>query len=170
MATVVLLRGANLGKKRFSPKAVEAALADLDCVNIGAAGTFVVRKRVAAAALRERVRAEVPWEDAEMVLCTDKEFRAALAAGDAIPVPAGAKRFATAMETKPAKPEVPLEAPAGSAWGVRVVAVEERFALGVRRSVGATGVYPNEVIEKAYSVRATTRDWPTMEKVGKLLG
>ena len=169
MPTVVLLRGANLGKRRFSPKAVEAALADLDAVNIGAAGTFVVRKKVAAKALRERVQAELPWDDAEMVLLTEKEFRAALAAGEAVKVPEGARRFATAMETKPAKPDVPLEFPQGSKWAVRVEAVEGRVALGVRRSVTATGVYPNEVIEKAYGVRATTRDWPTMEKVGALL-
>ena len=169
MATVVLLRGANLGKKRFSPKAVEKALADLDAVNVGAAGTFVVRKKVATKTLRERVQAELPWGDAEMALCSAKDVRAALAAGEKLKVPAGARRFATAMAKKPRKPEVPLETPTGSKWGVRVVAVEGRFALGVRRSVGATGVYPNEVIEKAYSVRATTRDWPTMEKVGKLL-
>ncbi|HWH09140.1 MAG TPA: hypothetical protein VNX21_08060 [Candidatus Thermoplasmatota archaeon] len=169
MATVVLLRGANLGKRRFSPKAVEAALADLGCASVGAAGTFVVRKRVAAAALRERVQAELPWPDAELVLLTEKEFRAALRAGEAVDVPAGAKRFATAMETKPVKPEVPLEFSEGRAWAVRVEAVEGRVALGVRRSVGATGVYPNEVVEKAYGVRATTRDWPTMEKVAARL-
>jgi hypothetical protein len=31
-------------------------------------------------------------------------------------------------------------------------------------------VYPNAVIEKAWGVRATTRDWATVEKVGRLLG
>lgn len=170
MASVVLLRGANLGKKRFSPKAVEAALADLDAVNVGAAGTFVVRKRVAAATLRERVQAELPWGDAEMVVCTAKEVLDALAAGGDVDAPAGARRFATAMARKPAKPpKLPLDAPPGAKWGVRVAKLSGRFALGARRSMAEAGVYPNEVVEKAFGVRATTRDWPTMERVAALL-
>lgn len=47
MASVVFLRGVNVGgHKAFQPSAVARDLADLDVVNIGAAGTFVVRKPV----------------------------------------------------------------------------------------------------------------------------
>jgi hypothetical protein len=56
-----------------------------------------------------------------------------------------------------------------SKWGVRVVALEGPFALGFRRPVAVAGVYPNAVIEKAWGVRATTRDWATLEKVGRLV-
>lgn len=169
MPTVVLLRGANLGKKRFSPKALAEALGDLDLVNVGAAGTFVVRKRVAAKTLRERVAAELPWDDPEMVLCTANEVRDALEAGAKLDLPKDARRFATAMDKKAKPPKLPLNAPEKGAWAVHVAAVEGRFALGARRSVAETGVYPNEVVEKAFGVRATTRDWPTLEKVAALL-
>src|SRR4051812_27970863 len=56
MAWVVFLRGANVGAhNRFQPKALSTELADLDVVNIGAAGTFVVRAKVTAPQLRARV-------------------------------------------------------------------------------------------------------------------
>jgi uncharacterized protein (DUF1697 family) len=46
MALVVLLRGVNVGgHKTFRPKRLAERLRDLDVVNIGAAGTFVVRRR-----------------------------------------------------------------------------------------------------------------------------
>ena len=163
MALIDLLRDANLGKRRFSPKAVEKALADLDVVNVGAAGTFVVRSRVAQAALRKRIEEELPFEPAPMAIATAKEVLAAVAAGEDIQVPAGGRRFATAME-KAAKAKLPVEAP-----GIVILRVVGRFALGTRRPVTETGIYPNEVVERAFGVAATTRDWPTMEKLAKLL-
>ncbi|MEA3190833.1 MAG: hypothetical protein QOD77_1415 [Thermoplasmata archaeon] len=168
MPVLALLRGANLGSKRFSPKAVEAALADLEVRSIGAAGTFVVGKRVAESTLRKRLADAMPFEP-EVLVVAAKDVQAALAAGEALKAPDGARRFATALSKEPGRVALPLEAPEGKGWGVRVLAVEGRFALGVRRRVDETGVYPNEVIEKAFGVRATTRDWPTMEKAAKLL-
>ena len=45
MALVVLLRGINVGGHRaFRPKLLAGDLGRFDVVNIGAAGTFVVRK------------------------------------------------------------------------------------------------------------------------------
>jgi hypothetical protein len=171
MSFVVLLRGANLGKRRFSPKAVEAALSDLNLVNIGAAGTFVVAKRVSEKALRARIAAELPFEPAPMVIVTESEIEAAMNTGVGISVPADARRFATAMDARPTHlPKLPIETPKGAEWGVRVASVIGRFALGVRRRVDVTGVYPNEIVERLFGVEATTRDWPTMEKIAKVLG
>jgi hypothetical protein len=167
MASVVLLRGANLGSRRFSPKAVEAELRDLDAVSIGAAGTFVVRRPPARSTLLERIEAAVPF-DPQAILVTGAQVRAAIVAGAKLEPPAGSKLFATAVEKVPKAPRVPLEEPEGK-WGLRVVALEGPFALGFRRPVAVAGVYPNAVIEKAWGVRATTRDWATLEKVGKLL-
>ena len=170
MALIVFLRGANVGGRRFSPKAVEAALADLDLVNLGAAGTFVVRKRIGEKSLRARIEAELPFTPAPMIVVSDREIASALLAGESITGPADAKRFATVMERPPGTlPKLPIEAPTATNWGVRVVAVSGRFALGMRRRVDVAGVYPNEIVERAFGVVATTRDWPTMEKLGKLL-
>ncbi len=168
MTLVVLLRGANLGKRRFSPKALAEALADLDLVNIGAAGTFVVPKRVAERTLRARIQAELPWEDAEMVVLKEAEVRDALAAGEKVKVPEGAKRFGLALpEAPPAGLRLPLEALAkDGAWGMRYEAVAGRVAIGVRRRFDETGTYSTKEVDKALGGdRGTMRDWPTWEKV-----
>ena len=53
MALVVLLRGVNVGGHRtFRPAALARELSHLGIVNIGAAGTFVVRQPVSQATLR----------------------------------------------------------------------------------------------------------------------
>lgn len=172
MATVVLLRGANLGKRRFSPNALAEALADLDLVNVGAAGTFVVPKRVAQATLRARVAAELPWGDPEMVLLADTEVRAALRAGEAVRVPAGAKRFGVALPKAPATPPAfPLEALAKDGkWGMRYDALAGRVVIGVRRRFDETGSYSTKALDEAVGTdRGTMRDWPTWEKIGAAL-
>ena len=47
MALVVFLRGVNVGgHKTFRPSLVANELSDFDVVNVGAAGTFVVRNRI----------------------------------------------------------------------------------------------------------------------------
>ncbi len=165
---VVLLRGANLGSRRFSPKAVEEDLQDMGAKSVGAAGTFVIRRPPARRALLKRLDSAIPF-DPQAILVTGAQVRAALAAGADLRAPAGAKRFATAVDKPPKAPRLPIEAPPAPGWGVRVVALVGPFAIGFRRPVAAAGVYPNAVVEKAWSVRATTRDWPTMERVGALL-
>ncbi|MHB8838062.1 MAG: hypothetical protein ACYC7F_03830, partial [Gemmatimonadaceae bacterium] len=63
MALVVFLRGVNVGGHRtFRPTALVKRLAHLDVVNIGAAGTFVVRGRVTRARLRTEFARELPFE------------------------------------------------------------------------------------------------------------
>lgn len=169
MALVVLLRGANLGKRRFSPKALAEALADLDLVNIGAAGTFVVPKRIAEKALRARVQAELPWEDAEMVVLEAREVEAALDAGAALTPPAGARKFAVALPKAPAEePKLPVEALAKDGrWGMRYEALAGRVVIGVRRRFDETGSYSTKALDEAVGTdRGTMRDWPTWERIG----
>ena len=58
MALVVLLRGVNVGGHRtFRPAALARQLKHLDAVNIGAAGTFVIRRPVTRAQLRAELAA-----------------------------------------------------------------------------------------------------------------
>ena len=64
MALVVLLRGLNVGGYRtFRPTTLAEELRHLNAVNIGATGTFVVRKRVSHAQLRFEIarRLEQKW-------------------------------------------------------------------------------------------------------------
>lgn len=170
MPLVVFLRGANVGRRRFSPKLVEAALVDVGLVNIGAAGTFIVRERIGEKLLRAKIEAELPFSPAPMMILKAEEIHAAFAVGQEISVPSAAKRFATFMDKLPEnRPDLPLNSPAEAGWGVRIVSVNGRTALGLRRRVDETGVYPNETVERAFGVTATTRDWPTVEKLVKLL-
>src|SRR6267142_1925499 len=61
--------------------------------------------------------------------------------------------------------DLPVDQPQGS-WGVRVIAVEDRFAMSLwRRLEGETMVYPNAVVEKKFGEAATTRSWNTIEAV-----
>lgn len=168
MPLVVLLRGVNVGKKRFSTLALAKELADVEATSIGAAGTFVVRGRATQASLKKRIGEWLPFE-CEVLVLPGADVARAVEKGRDIPVPAGAKRFATALAKKPAKrPKLPWDTPE-TGWGVRIAALDGRFALGLRRSVAATGWYPNEVVEKGLGVKATTRDWGTMEKVAALV-
>src|SRR5208282_2942763 len=74
MALVVFLRGVNVGGHRtFRPSILARELNGYDVVNVGAAGTFVVRKPVlGTSGSRARFRAallrKLPFE-AQIVLC-----------------------------------------------------------------------------------------------------
>jgi uncharacterized protein (DUF1697 family) len=70
MAAVVFLRGVNVGgHKSFRPAAFAKELSQLGVVNIGAAGTFVVQKRVSQAALRDELLRCLPVK-AELMICS----------------------------------------------------------------------------------------------------
>src|SRR5690606_2240029 len=74
MALVVLLRGVNVGGHRtFRPTALARDLEHLGAVNIGAAGTFVIRQPVTRARLRAELERKLPF-DAEIMICEGREI------------------------------------------------------------------------------------------------
>ena len=63
MGHVVFLRAANVGGRNvFKPAQLARDLAHLDVVNVGAAGTFVVRGKASAAAVRREILERLPFE------------------------------------------------------------------------------------------------------------
>ena len=69
MALVVFLRGVNVGGHRtFRPSMLARNLSDYDVVNVGAAGTFVVRKPGSRVRFRRALLQKLPFK-AEVVLC-----------------------------------------------------------------------------------------------------
>ena len=73
MALVVLLRGANVGGHRtFRPSTLAEQLKHLDAVNIGAAGTFVIRQPVGRALHVEFTR-RLPF-DTEIIICQGRQI------------------------------------------------------------------------------------------------
>src|SRR5215467_11178601 len=76
MAQVVLLRGVNVGgHKTFRPTLLAKELVDYDIVNIGAAGTFVVRKRISEAKLRQEMLSRLPFSS-EVIICNGADVTA----------------------------------------------------------------------------------------------
>jgi hypothetical protein len=69
MALVVFLRGVNVGgHRRFRPSILARELSGYDVLNVGAAGTFVVRKPGSRAKFRTALLRKLPFE-AEIMLC-----------------------------------------------------------------------------------------------------
>src|SRR6478752_7357751 len=74
MALVVFLRGVNVGGYRtFRPSALAKALSAYDVVNVGAAGTFVVRKPGSRAKFRAALLRKLPFVS-EVMLCDGRDL------------------------------------------------------------------------------------------------
>src|SRR5258708_3879776 len=72
MPSVVFLRGVNVGgHKTFQPSVLAKELAAYDVVNIGAAGTFVVRKPISQTKLRAEILRQLPFEP-QIMICGSK--------------------------------------------------------------------------------------------------
>jgi uncharacterized protein (DUF1697 family) len=173
MAHVVFLRAANVGGKNvFRPAKLAAALERLDVVNVGAAGTFVVRARASAQAIRAAVLAELPFVT-EMAVRPGAEIVALVRSRPfaGVTFSKDLRGWAAALREKPrARPKLPIVAPASGQWSVRFERVEGAFALGLfqRRDKGGF-IFPNQVVEKELGVPATSRWWETLEKLAALL-
>jgi len=169
MASVVFFRAVNVGgHQTFKPGQLANQLAEFGVVNIGAAGTFVVRKNVSQAKLRGEILRRLPFQP-ELMICPAREVLA-LARGKWFPVRPKDEdlgRFVSVLQKVPrAKTPLPIEVPAGPKWEVRVVAIVGRFAVSLRR-LGET--YSNAVVEKHFGQPATTRNWNTLETICRVL-
>ena len=62
MALVVFLRGVNVGGHRtFRPSILARQLKHYDAINVGAAGTFVIRRPANQAKLRAELQRKLPF-------------------------------------------------------------------------------------------------------------
>ncbi len=133
MALVIFLRGVNVGGHRtFRPSILANELKSYDVVNLGAAGTFIVRKPVSQSKLRSEVCRRLPFE-AEVMICTAAELVAATKevpfANE--PVRADVIRFVSVLAKRPrALPALPVNLPAEGRWLLQVMSVHGRFVFG----------------------------------------
>jgi uncharacterized protein (DUF1697 family) len=169
MSSVVFFRAVNVGgHQKFQPGKLAKELAKFGVVNIGAAGTFVVRENVSETKLRDEILRWLPFKP-ELMICPAREVLALARGKWFADAPAGRDvgRFVSVLQKAPRpKPPLPLEQPAGARWEVRVVAISGRFAMSVRR-LGQT--YSNAVVEKQLGIPATTRNWNTLEAIREIL-
>jgi uncharacterized protein (DUF1697 family) len=171
MALVVFLRGINVGGYRtFRPSVVARGLSDYDVVNVGAAGTFVVRKPGSRAKFRAALLRKVPFE-AHVVLCDGRDlirlekenpFAAEPSRPDIV-------RFVSILSRAGGvRAKVPVTFPPDGEWFVRLIASENRFVFGVYRRHMKTIGYLGR-IDKLFGVPATTRNWNTILAVVRIL-
>ncbi len=171
MALVVFLRGVNVGGHRtFRPSLLANELSEFDLVNVGAAGTFVVRKRISQARLRSELAKRLPFET-EVVICQGDDILELKSANPFAGQPAGPKIVCfvsiLAKRGRPL-PSTPFSLPAGDEWSLKVLAVKDRFVLGLYRREMKAIRYLGQ-LDKLFGVRATTRNWNTITAIARIL-
>jgi uncharacterized protein (DUF1697 family) len=171
MGHIVFLRAANVGGRNvFRPAQLASALSHLEVVNVGAAGTFVVRRKASAARIRREIVSRLPFETAVAVVAA-REVVALVHSEPFAGVKLSKDRrgWVAVLDGRPRhRPELPVCAPARRAWSVRFDRVQGCFALGLWQRRPGGFVFPNQVVEKALGVPATSRWWETLERVAAL--
>jgi uncharacterized protein (DUF1697 family) len=171
VALVVLLRGVNVGGHRtFRPSTLVEQLKHLDVVNIGAAGTFVIRQPVSRAQVRREFARRLAF-DAEIVICQGREILGLMARDffSGHPVRTDIVRFVSVLSQMPRlAPLTPTNLPSTGKWLVRVLAWENRFVVGLyRRRMKAISYLGR--LDRVFGVPITTRNWNTITAIAKVL-
>src|SRR5262249_47762188 len=133
---VVFLRGVNVGGHRiFRPSILAQEMSTYDVVNVGAAGTFVVRKPGSKAKFRTALLRKLPFA-AGVVLCdgrdvmrleTDNPFAAET------PLPDVTRFVSILPKAGSVIARLPVAFPSEGAWLVRVIASDGQFVFGMYR-------------------------------------
>ncbi len=171
MALIVFLRGINVGGHRtFRPSILARELSDYDVVNVGAAGTLVVRKPGYRTKFRAELLRLLPFE-AKVVLCdsrdlirleTENPFGTEPSHTDIV-------RFVSILSKAGAlRATLPVTFPPGEDWLVRVIASKKQFVFGMYRRHMKTIGYLGQ-IDRLFGVPATTRNWNTILAIMRIL-
>ncbi|HZE58446.1 MAG TPA: DUF1697 domain-containing protein [Chthoniobacterales bacterium] len=171
MPSVIFLRAVNVGTaNRCRPAEIAKKLARFDVVNIGAVGTFVVRKNVSESTLRAAIARRLSFK-CEIMICPARDLLKLAAKDPFANEPSGPNftRFVNVMH-KPLhkRPPLPLCLPADADWIAKIIAIQGRFVLGIyRREMKAIGYLGK--IEKLLGVPATNRNWNIVKKIVDVL-
>jgi uncharacterized protein (DUF1697 family) len=172
MALVVFLRGVNVGgHRRFRPSVVAEELRRFDVVNIGAAGTFVVRKPVSQARFRAELARCLPFET-HVMICRGSDLLRLTSCKPFAGQPSGGAHIVpfVSVLAKRRQPSaaLPQRFPATGEWGLRIIGQQGRFVFGVyRREMKAIGHLAQ--LDRLFGVPVTTRSWNTMVAIARLL-
>src|SRR3954454_23215043 len=134
MALIVFFRGINVGGHRsFRPSMLARELGAYDVVNVGAAGTLVVRQPGSRAKFLRELRRKLPFE-AKVAFCDGRDLIRL-----EIENPFGTEplredivRFFSILSKNPrSTASLPIELPAGPEWFVRIIGSKNRLVFGV---------------------------------------
>jgi uncharacterized protein (DUF1697 family) len=168
---VVFLRAVNVGRaNRCQPAMIAKQLAKFGVVNIGAVGTFVVRKDVSESVLRNAIAKKLPFK-CEIMICPARDIIKLASKDPFSEQPSGPNltRFVNILAKRPpSPPPLPLSLPSDDEWLLKIIAIQNRFVLGLYRRQMKTISYLGKV-EKLLGVPATTRNWNTIQKVLEIL-
>jgi len=171
VAQVVLLRGVNVGGHRtFRPALLARQLQHLGAVNIGAAGTFVIRRAISRARLQVEFARRLPF-DAEIMVCQSRQMVGLLSHPCFADHPSGPDvvRFVSVLSRPPrSAPTLPLSLPSRGKWLLQVLACDGRFVVGVyRRHMKVIGYLGR--LDRLFGMPMTTRNWNTITAIAKAL-
>jgi uncharacterized protein (DUF1697 family) len=171
MALLVFFRGINVGGHRaFRPSLLAKELGAYDAVNVGSAGTLVVRKPGPHASFIAELRRKLPFE-ATIACCdgrelirleTDNPFAAEPPRANVVPF------VSILSEAASREVSFPIALPESGDWLVRILGSRNRLVYGVYRrhmkTIGCLGQ-----IDRVFGTPATTRSWTTMLSVVRIL-
>jgi uncharacterized protein (DUF1697 family) len=171
MRWVLFLRAVNVGgANRCQPALIAKQLAKFGVINIGAVGTFVVREDVSESTLRATIAKKLPFK-CEIMICRGQDIIKLASKDPFLRQPSGPDitRFVNVLAKRlPALPPLPLSLPSDDDWLIKIIAIEDRFMLGLYRRQMKAISYLGK-IEKLLGVPVTTRNWNTIGKVVKIL-
>jgi uncharacterized protein (DUF1697 family) len=171
LALVVFLRGVNVGGHRtFRPTQLAEALKHLGAINIGAAGTLVIRRRVTHAQARAEVARILPFV-AEIVVCQSRDILHLLSKDpfEGQSLRPDVVRFVSVLSQRPRlAPSTPMQFPSSGPWLMKILARRSRFVIGMyRRHMKVIGYLG--ALDRLYGVTATTRNWNTIATNARVL-
>jgi uncharacterized protein (DUF1697 family) len=171
MALIVFFRGINVGGHRaFRPSVLAKELGIYDAVNVGAAGTLVVRKPGLRAKFLAELRRKLPFE-ATIAFCDgsdlirlemDNPF------GTEPPLADVVQFVSILAEAGRRRVSLPIALPEGGEWLVRIIGSKNRLVYGVYRRHMKTIGYLGQ-IDRLFGAPATTRSWNTILSVLRIL-
>jgi uncharacterized protein (DUF1697 family) len=172
VALVVLLRGVNVGgHKTFRPTILTEQLKHLDTVNIGAAGTFVIRRSVSQTRLRAEFARRLPF-DVQIVICQGRDILRIMSENPfgRYPVRRDIVRFVSVLSHRPrSEPSMPRNFPSNGRWLLRIVGRNDRFVFGLYRRHMKVISYLG-MLDRLFGVQVTSRNWNTITTIGKVIG
>ena len=171
MALVVFLRGVNVGGHRtFRPTKLAEALKHLGAVNIGAAGTLVIRQPMTQAEARAEVARNLSFFT-EIVVCQGRDIASLISRNpfEGQPMRGGIVRFVSVLSQRPRlTPSTPMRFPSSGQWLMKILTRRNRFIIGMyRRHMKVIGFLG--ALDRLYGVSATTRNWNTIMAIARVL-
>ncbi len=171
MPLVVFLRGINVGGHRtFRPAILAEQLKHFGVVNIGATGTFVIRRAISQMRLRAELERRLPF-DAEIIICHGDQILQLISQNPFHYQRGGpgTVRFVSILSRRPRlEPFLPVTFPSNGRWLLKILARKDRFVFGVYRRHMKVISYLGKV-DHLFGVPVTTRNWSTINAIANVV-